>query len=165
MKGIDLEKIDELMKLMNERGITKISVKEKNGAEIQIEKCHAKERDFPSFLSPPSFLPPPLIDSPSERGQKDKPSVPKEVEKTPPVRSDGYEVTSPMVGTFYASAGPGQSNFVKVGDLVTKDSVVCIIEAMKVMNEVKAGKAGVIAETFVENAHPVEFGTKLFRIT
>ncbi|MGE3715728.1 MAG: acetyl-CoA carboxylase biotin carboxyl carrier protein subunit, partial [Simkaniaceae bacterium] len=72
--------------------------------------------------------------------------------------------TSPMVGTFYASPSPDDEALVKVGDTVTEDTVVCIIEAMKVMNEVKAGKKGTVAEVFIESAHPVEFGTKLFRI-
>ena len=76
----------------------------------------------------------------------------------------GKSVTSPMVGTFYASPSPDQPNFVKVGDKVTENTVVCIVEAMKVMNEVKAGISGTIAEILVDNAHPVEFGTKLYRI-
>lgn len=73
-------------------------------------------------------------------------------------------VTSPMVGTFYSSPSPGDPPFVKVGDKIDKNTVVCIIEAMKVMNEVKAGVAGTVAEVLVESGHPVEFGTKLFRI-
>ena len=71
---------------------------------------------------------------------------------------------SPMVGTFYSSPSPDDPPFVNVGDEVKKDTVVCIIEAMKVMNEVKAGKSGKIKKVFVDNAHPVEFGTQLFLI-
>lgn len=74
-------------------------------------------------------------------------------------------VTSPMVGTYYSASGIDEPPFLKVGDKIEKDTVVCIIEAMKVMNEVKAGISGTVAEILVENAHPVEFGTKLFRIT
>lgn len=74
-------------------------------------------------------------------------------------------VTSPMVGTYYSSPSPEDPPFIKVGDRVEKHTVVCIIEAMKVMNEVKAGAAGVVTEILAENGHPVEFGTKLFRIT
>lgn len=77
----------------------------------------------------------------------------------------GTYVTSPMVGTFYASSSPEDPHFVKVGDKIEKHTVVCIIEAMKVMNEVKAGATGIVAEVLVENGHPVEFGTKLFRVT
>jgi len=80
------------------------------------------------------------------------------------VQEEGEEVTSPMVGTFYLSPSPEDSPFVNVGDTVTPDMVICIIEAMKVMNEVKAGVSGTVAEILMDNGHPVEFGTKLFRI-
>lgn len=78
--------------------------------------------------------------------------------------SIGSFVTSPMVGTYYSSPSPDDPSFVKVGDKIEKHTVVCIIEAMKVMNEVKANISGTVAEILVENGHPVEFGTKLFRI-
>ena len=74
------------------------------------------------------------------------------------------EITSPMVGTFYTSASPEASAFVEEGTEVTEDSVVCIIEAMKVMNEIKAETRGVIAEILVENGKPVQFGQALFRL-
>lgn len=79
--------------------------------------------------------------------------------------STSHFVTSPMVGTFYLGATPGDPPFVKAGDKIEKNSVVCIIEAMKVMNEVKAGVSGAVLEILVEDGHPVEFGTKLFRIS
>ena len=73
-------------------------------------------------------------------------------------------VTSPMVGTFYTSPSPEDPPFVKVGDKIDKNTVVCIIEAMKVMNEIKANVTGTVAEVLVETGQPVEFGSKLFRI-
>ena len=73
-------------------------------------------------------------------------------------------VTSPMVGTFYTSPSPEDPPFVKVGDKIDKNTVVCIIEAMKVMNEIKANVSGTVAEVLVETGQPVEFGSKLFRI-
>ena len=69
-----------------------------------------------------------------------------------------------MVGTFYSSPSPDDAAFVSVGDKVTADTVVCIIEAMKVMNEVKAGVTGTVEQVMLENSHPVEFGSKLLRI-
>jgi len=85
-----------------------------------------------------------------------------------PVSSDEFsdleEIVSPMVGTFYASPSPDSPAFVEVGKKVTPDTVVCIIEAMKVMNEVKAEKAGTIAEICGENGKPVQFGQPLFRL-
>lgn len=78
--------------------------------------------------------------------------------------STNVYVTSPMVGTFYSAPSPDDPTFVKVGDRIEKNTVVCVIEAMKVMNEVKAGVSGTLAEILAENGHPVEFGTKLFKI-
>jgi acetyl-CoA carboxylase biotin carboxyl carrier protein len=74
------------------------------------------------------------------------------------------DITSPMVGTFYRSPSPESGSFVEVGANVTEDTVVCIIEAMKVMNEIKAETSGVIAEVLVENGKPVQFGQALFRV-
>lgn len=74
-------------------------------------------------------------------------------------------VTSPMVGTFYNSPSPDDAPFIKVGDKIEKQTVVCIIEAMKVMNEVKAGVSGTVTEVLIESGQPVEFGTKLFRVS
>ncbi len=74
------------------------------------------------------------------------------------------EIKSPMVGTFYASPSPDSPAYVSVGQEVTPDTVVCIVEAMKVMNEIKAEVAGVIAEISAENGKPVQFGQALFRV-
>lgn len=74
------------------------------------------------------------------------------------------DITSPMVGTLYAAASPDSDPFVTVGDVVDEDDVVCIIEAMKVMNEIRAECAGTIAEICAKNAQPVEFGQRLFRV-
>jgi len=74
------------------------------------------------------------------------------------------DIVSPMVGTFYRGASPDAQPFVDVGTKVTEDTVVCIIEAMKVMNEIKAETSGVIAEVMAENGKPVQFGQVLFRV-
>ncbi|HAU36722.1 MAG TPA: acetyl-CoA carboxylase biotin carboxyl carrier protein, partial [Phycisphaerales bacterium] len=74
------------------------------------------------------------------------------------------EVKSPMVGTFYAAPSPDSEPYIAVGQAISDDSVVCIVEAMKVMNEIKAECAGTITEVCVKNAQPVEFGQVLFRV-
>ena len=74
------------------------------------------------------------------------------------------EIKSPMIGTFYRAPSPESANYVEVGTEVNPDSVVCIIEAMKVMNEIKAEARGIITEILIDNAKPVEFGQPLFRI-
>ena len=82
----------------------------------------------------------------------------------PAPASRGTEITSPMVGTFYRSPSPDASPFVEVGDRVSRETVVCIVEAMKVMNEIKAELEGEILEILVQNGEPVEFGQPLFLV-
>ncbi|MGH8094834.1 MAG: acetyl-CoA carboxylase biotin carboxyl carrier protein, partial [Chthoniobacterales bacterium] len=82
----------------------------------------------------------------------------------PPAESASREITSPMVGTFYRAAAPESPPFIEVGQEVNEDTVVCIIEAMKVMNEIKAEVRGVIAEVVAENGKPVQFGQALFKV-
>lgn len=82
------------------------------------------------------------------------------------VDEDSYTyITSPMVGTFYSSASPETPSYVKSGDSVSKDTIVCIIEAMKIMNEIQSELSGEIAEILVENGQPVEYGQRLFRLS
>ena len=105
---------------------------------------------------------PPAVTSPSKTAttaSETIPSTPKSVE-SPLLR----EIVSPMVGTFYRSGSPDGAPLVDVGKTVTEDTVVCIIEAMKVMNEIKAETSGVIAELVAENGKPVQFGQVLFRV-
>ena len=78
--------------------------------------------------------------------------------------AEGHEITSPMVGTFYEAASPESPAYVKVGDTVSEETVVCIIEAMKVMNEIKAETKGVVTEVLAQNGKPVQFGQPLFRV-
>ncbi len=78
--------------------------------------------------------------------------------------SDLHIITSPIVGTFYRAPSPGAESFVKVGDTVEEGAVLCIVEAMKLMNEIPSDIAGEVVRLYVENAHPVEFGQKLFAI-
>lgn len=85
-------------------------------------------------------------------------------EQKEPVQDSAQQVKSPMVGTFYSAPSPDDPPFVKVGDTVDANTVVCIVEAMKVMNEIKAGVSGTVKEVLLENGHPVEFGTPLFKI-
>lgn len=154
---MDIEQIQQLMKTLSESNLSKMVFK-KGDTELHLEKetiasprivhpAPREEIDFSLYPSEPSLK--------GSRGGSTR------VEKE---EVSGTFVTSPMVGTFYSSSAPGQASFVKVGDAVDASTVVCIIEAMKVMNEVKAGQKGQIVEVLVQNGQPVEFGTKLFRI-
>lgn len=154
---MDMKQIKELMATMEKTGLKKVRIKEEKGFEIEIERngefSHAtlpsKHYETPHF-APSHSLPPSTLQKEGE--------TKKDTEVT------GTFVDSPMVGTFYSAASPEDPSYVKIGDEVDVDTIVCIIEAMKVMNEVKAGKKGKISEILVNNADPVEFGTHLFRI-
>jgi len=149
---MDLDDIKELMTSMESAKITKIRVKKKDGSELELERGEP-----PQVIAPQVHYeaPPVLSHAPAEH---------KAEEKAPEAQNSAPSIDSPMVGTFYAAASPEDPPFVKPGDTVDENTVVCIIEAMKVMNEVKAGVKGVITEVCAENAEPVEFGTPLFRI-
>ncbi|VHO03610.1 acetyl-CoA carboxylase biotin carboxyl carrier protein [Candidatus Rhabdochlamydia sp. T3358] len=154
---MDLKEIKDLMTAMRKAGIQKLIIKKREGDELQLET------QTDSNMS--------SIGSPSAQHNKEQtffhsPSVHSSEKLSPLVKEEkpGQHITAPLVGTIYHSASPDDEPFVKVGDMVQEDTVLCIIEAMKVMNEVKAGKSGKIAEILVENGHPVEFGTKMFRI-
>ena len=144
---MDLKEIKALIDLMQKNGLTAFEM-EKDGFRISL----AKETGY----GPPLAYAPPAA-----------PAAPAPVEAAPaeaaPVVA-GKEIASPMVGTFYASASPESPAFVTVGQQVTPDTVVCIIEAMKVMNEIKAEQAGTITEVAAENGQPVQFGQALFRL-
>jgi len=87
-----------------------------------------------------------------------------EVEPMLEEMGDGVTIDAPMLGTFYRAPAPGAAPFVDVGSTVEPDTIVCIIEVMKMMNSVHAGVAGTIAEVYVDNGQPVEYGTRLFRV-
>jgi acetyl-CoA carboxylase biotin carboxyl carrier protein len=152
---MELKQVKELMAAMEKAGIKRLRVKETDGYELEMER---KDESAPHAPMPVyHHTPHPEIHArfPANRPEESRPEEKK---------ADGKFVTAPLVGTMYHAASPEDAAFVKVGDRVDENTIVCIIEAMKVMNEVKAGMSGTIAEILIDNAHPVEFGTKLFRI-
>lgn len=167
---MDLKQIKELMTAMERAGIKKLTIKQKGGDELHLER----HEEHPQPQAPvAAFYPPVYAHPPSREAEtlaRSGPAQKSLLEDTSPIKekkadeASGKFVIAPLVGTFYSAASPDDPHFVKVGDRVNENSVICIIEAMKVMNEVKAGMSGTVAEIMVENAHPVEFGTKLFRI-
>ncbi len=149
---MDLKQIKELMSTMERAGIKKLIIKQKGGDEVHLERQDDPAPALPHPHPVATFYPHAHPHHPPLPVREAEPAV------------EGKAITAPLVGTVYLSPSPGDPHFMKVGDRVSENTVVCIIEAMKVMNEVKAGMSGVVAEVLVENAHPVEFGTKLFRI-
>ncbi len=160
------------MAIMEKAGVKKLSIKEKTGFELHLERHDEASAAHPPIVaSYPFYSGAPLY--PTKEGEphharREAPAALGAKEEAGEAKSkkaeDGKFVLSPMVGTFYSSPSPDDPPFAKTGDRVEEGTVLCIIEAMKVMNEVKAGTSGILSEVLVENAHPVEFGTKLFRI-
>jgi len=144
----DIDRIKKLIKLLE---------------ESDLKKLHMKEGEFEVMIEKADKHPPPPPPHHHKRCSSKKHKEHIQEEDDEEEDTDRY-ITSPMVGTFYSSPTPDQPAFVKKGDHVNEDTVVCIIEAMKVMNEVKAGVSGTVIEVLEDNARPVEFGTKLFRI-
>src|ERR1043166_6926285 len=139
--------IKAIIDLMKENDLAVFEM-EKNGLKIKLEKG-AGASAGPIMVAPTA---PQAVAPPPAARVADRPSEPLK------------EIVSPMVGTFYRAGAPDAAPFVDVGAQVTEDTVVCIIEAMKVMNEIKAETSGVIAEVGVENGKPVQFGQVLFRV-
>lgn len=162
---MDLKQIKELMAAMGRAGIKKLTLKQKSGDEVHLERQddNPSHAQTPAAFYPPVYAHPPMREAEAHH-PRPAPGAPHAEPKEKAEDKPGKFVTAPLVGTFYAASSPEDPHFVKVGDRVTENTVVCIIEAMKVMNEVKAGISGTVAEVLVDNAHPVEFGTKLFRI-
>jgi len=168
---VELKQIKELMAAMGRTG-TKRMILKKDNFELTLEREEDKGGRFADSAlacSEENFKQPTLwsradqallraSEAPIER------TLSSVATKTPKEDIHSVYITSPMVGTFYIAPSPEDPPFAKEGDKVDKNTVVCIIEAMKVMNEIKANMRGAIAEVLVETGQPVEFGTKLFRI-
>lgn len=161
---MEVKQINQLMLAMGRTGVKKLILK-KETFELHLER----EEKAPLRSFDPSLD----IEENPMRQDFEKHRNAGVVAIEPPKQSAKGEekedvmsvfVTSPMVGTVYHTPSPNDPHFVKVGDRVEKNTVVCIVEAMKVMNEVKAGMSGTVAEILVEHGHPVEFGTKILRI-
>ena len=150
---MDLKEIKELIALMRKNDLSVFKM-EKEGFKITLKKG----TDFQPVITttaPAAFPAAPA--AAATVSAHDTPVEPKET-------SNLREITSPMVGTFYAGSSPDAPPFVTVGQEVTEDTVVCIMEAMKVMNEVKAECRGVIAEVTAESGKPVQYGQVLFKV-
>jgi len=153
----DLHDLEALLELMSRHGLSELEL-EGEGRKIRLRKPE------PHQLAPTlHFQPPPLAALPME--QQNVSPAPLLKETAGKSTSNLREVTSPMVGTFYRAQSPEADPFVQEGDRVEESSVLCLIEAMKVMNEIPAGVAGVVREILVKNGESVEYGQPLFRIS
>jgi acetyl-CoA carboxylase biotin carboxyl carrier protein len=146
-------------------------LKEQDIAEFELERGDVKvriKRGLPSspaetrYLAVPTSVPPAAVGIPSTVIASPQPPVSEPVK--PAVEEDFHQVRSPIVGTFYEAPSPGAPPFIKLGDFVEVGQVLCIVEAMKLMNEIESDIAGEVVKKLVNNGQPIEYGQELFLI-
>jgi len=152
---VNLKEIKELIELMRQTGVSELEV-ERSGVRVRIRTGRTGGEE------PAVTVVHPLSERASQEPSAVKPSA--EPGAPQPAEEQGVLVRSPIVGTFYRSASPDGPNYVEVGDVVKKGQILCIVEAMKLMNEIESETDGRILEVLIENARPVEYGQPLFRI-
>ncbi len=156
---MNVKEIKELVDLVSRRGLAGLEI-ERAGFRIRIEGAPRAPRAYePALVAEPAALPAAPAAAPAGAAAPLLPGPPGSGE-----REGFHVVTSPIVGTFYRAANPDAEPFVKVGDAVEKGRTLCIVEAMKLMNEIEADVSGTIVAIYPQNAQPVEFGEKLFAI-
>ena len=162
---IDLRYVKKLIEIIDESTVDSIEITSDKGIKIRISKS-PQQRGAVQMAAPmamPALAPVPAARISPAGGMA--PVSDNEVPAAPePPKAVGLEVKSPMVGTFYKSPEPGAKAYVAVGDRVAKGQIVCIIEAMKIMNEIESDHSGVIREILAQDAQPVEYGQVLFKI-
>ena len=160
---MDIRKVKKLIELLDESGIAEIEITE--GEESVRISRYAKDAP-PVFAAPPPVAA--AVAAPAHAAAPAPAAAPAAAEAAPAPAAepedDGYLVAAPMVGTFYASSSPGSAPFVQVGDRVNEGDTLCIIEAMKMMNQIEADVSGVIKSIRVQNGEPIEYGQTLFVI-
>jgi acetyl-CoA carboxylase biotin carboxyl carrier protein len=149
---MDLRKLKTLIELVESSGIAELEISE--GEErVRITRTVAVGQQMYAPAPQQQFMAAPVVSAPMAVVIPDEPAI-----------EEGHVVKSPMVGTFYRSPSPGSKQFVDIGQTVNSGETLCIIEAMKLLNEIDADYTGVIKAILVENGQPVEFGQPLFVI-
>jgi len=157
---MDLRKLKTLIDLVAESDIAELEVTE-GESKVRIVKSSALPQNQMVMMQPQGMMPQYHAAPSPAAGSAPAPSA---AAPAVPAEPTGHIVKSPMVGTFYRSSAPGSAAYVEVGAVVKEGDTLCIIEAMKLLNEIDADKSGTITQILVENGQPVEFGQPLFVI-
>lgn len=162
----DLNYIKKLVKIIDSCDISELEIDEE-GTKIKVVKSKPVQNEKPQVIqyTPPAATP--VMSEAAPASMPETAQQPKAVEKAsekPPAKENLIEVRSPIVGTFYRAPSPNADPYVQVGQSVSTGTVLCIIEAMKLMNEIESEASGKIAKILVENAQPVEYNQVLFLI-
>ena len=159
MNMIDLRYVKKLVEMLDESSVDSIEISSDKGMKIRISKT-PQQRGAVQMAAPmtmPALLP---AAAPAAHAEAASAVEAPRIEAKPKY----LEVKSPMVGTYYSAPEPGSKPYLAVGDRISKGQIVCIIEAMKIMNEIESEFDGVVKEVLAQNAHPVEYGQVLLRV-
>jgi len=163
---IDLRFVKKLVDMIDASSVDSIEISSDKGMKIRISKT-SQQRATVQIAAPMAAAPVAAIGiaSPTAPAIDTAAATPKELEaRTEAAKSKLLEVKSPMVGTYYGAPEPGAKPYLAVGERISTGQILCIIEAMKIMNEIESEFDGVVKEVLAQNSHPVEYGQVLFRI-
>jgi len=165
--SLDVDALRQIVELLEASDVTRL-VWQRGDERLYIRRGHGPAPTIVHHAAPVSPSVSPVSAMEYSTPSPARPSAPAQASAAAapakPAEKPGHVMTSPFVGTFYRTPAPDQPPFVEVGSMVKKGQVLCIVEAMKLMNEIEAEMAGRVAEILVENGQPVEFGQGLFRI-
>ena len=150
---MDIRKVKKLIELLDESGVAEIEIKE---GEESVRISRQSQASQAMMAAPTAFAPPPPVLATAVAAAPATEPAAETIE--------GHAIKSPMVGTFYRAPSPGASSFVEVGQTVSAGDTLCIIEAMKLLNQIEADKTGTVKAILVENGQPVEYDQPLFII-
>ncbi len=155
--SLNAKEIKEILAVLKESDVSELELERGNGVRLRIRRG-----PIPPAGGAPQYVPQMMMAAPQAAAAPS--AAPAARAEAPAAEKPGKIITSPFVGTFYRAPSPDSPNYVEVGAAVKKGQVLCIIEAMKLMNEIEAEFDGKVAEILAENAQPVEYGQPLFRI-
>jgi acetyl-CoA carboxylase biotin carboxyl carrier protein len=153
---MDLRKLKTLIDLVSESNVSELEITEAEG-KVRIVKSAGVAVAAPMVMAAPVAAAPVAVAAPAA-------TAPAVVEAAAPAVASGHAVKSPMVGTFYRSSSPGAAPFVQIGSVVKEGDTLCIVEAMKILNEIESDKAGTVTQILCENGQAVEYGQPMFII-
>ncbi len=156
---MDIRKVKKLIELLEESGVSEIEIRE---GEESVRISRQSPAPIPQYTQ---IMTPPYTSAPQPAFQANPTPVSAEPNAAFIPAANEHVVTAPMVGTFYRASGPNDKPFVEVGQTVKVGAVLCIVEAMKMLNQIETEYAGTITRILAENGHPVEFGQPLFIIS
>jgi acetyl-CoA carboxylase biotin carboxyl carrier protein len=159
---IDLRYVKKLIEMLDESTVDSIEISGDKGMKIRLSKTPTARG--PVTMSAPVPMALPMPEAPRGVAASPAPVAPASAAPAAAAPSSLLEVKSPMVGTYYSAPEPGAKPYVAVGDRIKKGQVLCIIEAMKIMNEIESEFDGIVREVLADDAHPIEYGQVLLRI-